>query len=81
MDDIPTRVRRAAEDWAREVLGREATAVTEVQRITQVDGSVRANVEVSCDEPGTSATLVHCLVTLEPDGRISCYSPDTPGES
>lgn len=78
---ISTPIRRAAEAWAREVFSREPSTVTEVERITGSDGSIRSDVVVCCDDMGSKAVRVHCLVTLEPDGRISCFSPDELGEA
>ena len=77
---ISTPMRRAAEAWAREVFGREPATVTEVERITGSDGSIRSDVAVCCDDMGSTSVRVHCLVTLEPDGQISCFSRDELGE-
>lgn len=71
---------RAAETWGRHRYGLEARARACAMPTEHPDGTITADVDLQFGyEPSGAAkevVLVQCLVTLEPDGSISCYKHD-----
>ena len=68
---------RAAEAWGRNRYGQEARACACAEPVQHPDGMTTVDVDLRLESsPAESAgkgVLVQCLVTLEPDGSISCY--------
>lgn len=77
---IQARMRDAATTWGREQLGTSARVIEQSKPIEQEDGSLRSTATVCCEEAAQPRKTVACFITLEPDGRISCYSSGAEAE-
>jgi hypothetical protein len=75
-ENIRLRVRHAAIDWLRTSFGRDGVVEQVSEAVRLDDGSLCSDVTLCCEEPGQHQERLHCLVTLEPDGRISCFRSD-----
>ena len=66
---------QAAEAWAWRTYRRAAHAMAVRSPVTADDGTVQAIVDLELDEDATPAGTepIRCIVSLEPDGRISCF--------
>ncbi len=65
------RILRAAEEWGRGQYGRNVRVTTYTEPCRDPSGTMTADVELQPDDGPKVA--VHCLVTLEPDGTVSCF--------
>ena len=66
------RLIQAAEAWGRSHYGCNVSATPLGMPSRDVDGTTTVDMKI---EPGDQepARQVHCFVTLEPDGTISCF--------
>lgn len=71
------RMLRAAEEWGARRAHTTVTAATHTEPACCADGSLQTTVELRNAENVTAPTIVRCLVTLEPDGRLSCYEAES----
>lgn len=66
---------KAAEEWGRAHLHTPITIGSVQAPECCADGSLQMMIEL--ESAGQQPQRVQCLVTLEPDGTLSCYVPDT----
>ncbi len=69
------RMVKAAQAWGKAHLHTPVTVSTVHEPVCGEDGSLQTTVELQAQ--GRQPQQVHCLVTLEPDGTLSCFAPDT----
>ena len=74
-----SRLVGAAEEWGLQRFGKPMKALRSTGLEEHDDGSATITVDLYAAQQ-TSASdnepaRVTCITTLEPDGRISCYSP------
>ncbi len=77
-----SRLVGAAEEWGLQRFGKPMKALRSTGLEEHGDGSTTITVDLyEAQQTATSSTQparVTCITTLEPDGRISCYSPTDP---
>jgi len=67
------RLIQAAEAWGRNQYGRKVSAIPLGEPCCGADGTTTVDLEL--EAAGQSLNQpVHCFVTLEPDGTISCFA-------
>jgi hypothetical protein len=77
------RMRRAAEEWGRQRWGRPVVVQSCGEPCRAEDGCTTCEVELQLAPPSDSSKRrkargqsARCLVTLEPDGSLGCFSRD-----
>ena len=73
--DVVRSMVAAAETWGQQQFNTPMMVVNVGEPECCADGTTRTTVELHA--VGQEPTRVQCLVTLEPDGSLSCFVRDT----